>query len=493
MDSNIDNGLKVAEELQIFQRKLATLKENGTILSIEDLAMELFSQTLEEASKKLGIRDDPSEKQTTHATQLLKIYLILSNEECRRVVELRSRGWHDNREEGDAHFRRQRKRADSTTPEEERAFYKMMQQIGQEMHGSHHIFTISSPKDNQVNILDLCMAPGGYTAAALDHCNGCKAYGITLATEAGGHTVIIGKSRLQGLRFHDITMYTEFCPSDKDIPEDFKSRFSDIKPFKHIKFHLVFADGKTLRTHDRIKDTYDANLNKETVRLQTSQLILAMNRMHKGGTLVMLLHKIDTWHSASLLYTFSKFAKVEVFKPSRKHATRSSFYMIAKDIEVSHPEAIKAIEEWQKDWYRASFGGLDMTGLPKEEPTNEVVQDLLTKFGPRLTDLGQKAWMIQADALSHTSYAGSIDVGVKLGFRKRVWNGLKGVFKDHHEGLKMVRGVGYAPIGGRGAGGWVVGSDGHITAGTRGSGREAASSGITGMNGDNRAFFMVGA
>lgn len=218
------------------------------------------------------------------------------------------------------------------------------------MHNAHSIFNIPFVPDGQVNILDLCMAPGGYTAAALDHRNSFKAYAITLAHESGGHNVIIDRNRLQGLRFHDITMFKEFCPNGKDIPEDFKSKFSDIKPFKYIKYHLVFADGKTLRTHDRIKDTYNANLSKETVRLQTSQLILAMNRMHNGGTLVMLLHKIDTWHSAYMLYTFSKFAKVEVFKPVKKHAARSSFYMIAKDIKINHPETTKAIDEWKEDW-----------------------------------------------------------------------------------------------------------------------------------------------
>ncbi|RAL59206.1 hypothetical protein DID88_006661 [Monilinia fructigena] len=481
MDSFPGNDLTVGA-LEALKNKLATLKADGTMLSIEDLAQNLFNKTLQEAAEDLRIRDDPSGKQATQATQILKVYLILSDAECDRVVKLRSRRG------GDAHFRQQRQRADSTTPEEERNFYIMMQQIGEEMHHSHRIFSIAFVPDAQVNILDLCMAPGGYTAAALSHRSAFQAYGITLAPESGGHTIIIDKNRLQGLRFHDITMFKEFCPGGKEIPECFKSRFSDIRPYKSIKFHLVFADGKTLRTHDRLKDTYDANLNKETVRLQTSQLILAMNRMHNGGTLVMLLHKVDTWHSAFLLYTFSKFAKVEIFKPIKKHATRSSFYMVATDINVNHTIALTAIESWKEDWFRATFGGPDKTGLPKEEPRSEVVQELLTEFGPKLIELGHKAWMVQANALSYTSYAGSKNDGIKLGLRKRVWGGLKEIFKDHHEGLRMERGRGYAPIGGRGAGGWVAASDGHITSR---SDNQVASP-IASITGDNRAVFMMG-
>ncbi|TGO68812.1 hypothetical protein BELL_0806g00050 [Botrytis elliptica] len=133
-------------------------------------------------------------------------------------------------------------------------------------------------------------------------------------------------------------------------------------------------------------------------------------------------------------------------------------------------------------------------GLAKEEPTNEIVQELLTEFGPTLIELGHKAWMIQANALSHTSYAGSMTDGVKQGLRKRIWCGIKGVFRDHHEGFKMERGMGYAPIGGRGAGCWSVANDGQVIPGEKAKiDDEATARCDTGTNGDNRAIFMMGA
>lgn len=70
--------------------------------------------------------------------------------------------------------------------------------------------------------------------------------------------------------------------------------------------------------------------------------------------------------------------------------------------------------------------------------------------------------------------------------RKRVWGGVKDLFKDHHGGLRMERGKGYAPIGGRGAGGWVAASDGQITA------PKDETKPITSTTGDNRAVFMMG-
>jgi hypothetical protein len=64
----------------------------------------------------------------------------------------------------------------------------------------------------------------------------------------------------------------------------------------------------------------------------------------------MLLHKIDSWGSASVLHAFSKFSKVAAFKPASKHATRSSFYMIAKEVDPMHPAAIASVNHWKEAW-----------------------------------------------------------------------------------------------------------------------------------------------
>jgi hypothetical protein len=105
-----------------------------------------------------------------------------------------------------------------------------------------------------------------------------------------------------------------------------------------------------------------------------------MQRIAAGGTLVMLLHKIDSWGSAIILYTFSKFAKVQVFKPARKHSARSSFYMIAQGVQPKHEAAKRAVQEWRDVWWKTTFGGEDGTG-EKEESNNDFVSKVLDEFG----------------------------------------------------------------------------------------------------------------
>ncbi len=163
----------------------------------------------------------------------------------------------------------------------------------------------------------------------------------------------------------------------------------------------------------------------------------------------MLLHKVDMWPSVNILYTFSKFARVSVFKPSRKHQTRSSFYMIAQDVQPENEAAKAAVDEWKKVWWKTTCGGKESKGEKIEEPTEKFVngkqfivkllqsssrrrnllfhpsiyhillvardrivyrlttyEDVIEQFGEKLIELGHNAWRIQADALSKTDYAG---------------------------------------------------------------------------------------
>lgn len=314
----------------------------------------------------------------------------------------------------------QRENADHADEEGEKRFYKMMQEIADEMQNRTGAFmprrrgySFSGPmsprgglspqslRDTEFKSLDICMAPGGYTAAVLKYHPNAKAYGITLRVDQGGHPLHIEKGLLAGLQLLDVTMLAaEF--TDKILPTNHPARadFLTVRPFKFHSFDLVFCDGMVLRTQER--PTYrEAN---EVTRLACAQMILALQRIKEGGTIIMLLHKIDAWGAASILYTFSKFAAVQVFKPKSKHATRSSFYMIAKDVRPD--EAKTAVQEWKDAWWKATFGGEDGTGEQQVEPPESFVTAVLEEYGERLMEMGRAVWRIQADALSKTDYAG---------------------------------------------------------------------------------------
>lgn len=55
--------------------------------------------------------------------------------------------------------------------------------------------------------------------------------------------------------------------------------------------------------------------------------------MKPGGTMIIHFHKLETWHIVMLVRSFSAFTTIELFKPVKADAIKSSFYLIAKNVQ----------------------------------------------------------------------------------------------------------------------------------------------------------------
>ena len=244
-----------------------------------------------------------------------------------------------------AYFERQRRTADDPKQHDRRAFFFIMCGIGNEINGATggalklHI--------SIARVLDLCMAPGGYTASTLKHSPHAVVCALTLPVYLGGHHVIHKRDPRVKVTFSDITMLykefglTELPPNHPDL-----SKFSDKRLWHGKSFDLVICDGQVLRTH--MRDIADYRRKVEAVRLTVSQLILAMQRIESGGTLIMLLHDVSAYETIKLLSVFDKIAEIQVFKPVSSHTNRGTFYLIAKNVQPRHPEAmLNGILDWK--------------------------------------------------------------------------------------------------------------------------------------------------
>ncbi|RKF61078.1 putative s-adenosyl-l-methionine-dependent methyltransferase [Erysiphe neolycopersici] len=334
--------------------------------------------------------------------ELITEFFIRKDTDFKRLSEFRHRGWITNKEKADAYFDAQRKRADFANAKTQNIFFKMMVQIAEEMHLASNIFYVQKKNRVDFRILDICMAPGGYTAAVLKFLPFAKCFCLTLPLEKGGHDILIDKSRLEGLKLLDITLLIKEY-SDKLVPHNYpgKSDFSNLRPFHCHKFDLIFCDGMVLRTHSRPEWREDT----EATRLLLSQLILSMQRLRSGGTIVILLHKVENWESILTIKAFSAFSDIQLFKPVKKHNTRSSFYMIAKNIDIHCEAAQNALHDWRDTWWEVTFGGEKGFG-EKKNPDKDVVLKTLEEFGDQLIQMAKPIWKIQADALAMTDYAG---------------------------------------------------------------------------------------
>ena len=302
-------------------------------------------------------------------------------------------GWKNA--QADQHFEKQRQVADEGSWKMHKIFYGLMQRIGDEIQAATHALSLSEP---DARVLDICMAPGGYSASALKYSPHARVSGLTLPVAQGGHELVIPYGRKNArvsVRFADITMLaTEIGLTAIDIPEDHpdKANFSFERMWAGELYDLVFCDGQILRTHAMHIATYRERC--EAGRLMCSQLLFAMQRIKPGGTLIILLHRVEMWKTIELLNTFDQIAQIELFKPAAVHGTRGSFYLVANNVRPCETVALAAVAEWKQAWKNATFSGFAET-----DEGNEEIPRLLESFGERLIELGNPIWEIQKNAL----------------------------------------------------------------------------------------------
>ncbi|KAI1375406.1 hypothetical protein F4677DRAFT_422729 [Hypoxylon crocopeplum] len=332
------------------------------------------------------------------ASETIIPYLLERSKEFQRITELRQMGW--NNPEGDAFFQKQRRTADECNDSTAAYFYELMQNIGQELHQATNAFAIQQHHVQGPNIFDMCMAPGGFLAMALINNPGTGALAFSLPVSSGGHKVLLQTPSDVEQRFLDITMLAADM-GVKEIPEDHPDADHFLpRQFEPDQlFDLVLCDGQVLRTHARA----EYREKREARRLTITQLALGLEHLRSGGTMVVLLHKLEAWDTVNLLWTFHKFSSVRVFKPKMGHAKRSSFYLVATNIQSRHAQAVKAIDNWKKMWRVATFGSDEE--YQRTLCDGEIsVEELLEDFGPELVELGREIWKVQADALAKAPF-----------------------------------------------------------------------------------------
>lgn len=115
--------------------------------------------------------------------------------------------------------------------------------------------------------------------------------------------MVLSLDKIRGIKYGDVTMLVAEMLRDTDmvIPKNYPEvkKLHGLRPFVSHKMDLVFLDGIVLRTHDRASYRQQT----EPLRLSTAQLVLGMQRINQGGTLVMLMHKVDSWPSVSTIHS----------------------------------------------------------------------------------------------------------------------------------------------------------------------------------------------
>lgn len=253
-------------------------------------------------------------------------------------------------------------------------------------------------------ILDLCMAPGGFTTTAKTRLPGSLIDAITLPSQLGGYEVMV-ENICQHITYADITMYSKEMIWDGNIPArhpDFE-RFEICRPYIGNRYDIVICGGAVVE--NRRREPY-RNVCERS-RLTASQLVFAMNRLKPGGSMVLLLHHIEAWDTVCILHAFNKFSNIQLYKNPKHHALGSSFYLVAKDVNLDHDAARISLTYWKDLWRYLTFKEFENTPSPSSSlygSEDAFIQKLMDEFGQQFWGLARPVWEIQAKALRQAPF-----------------------------------------------------------------------------------------
>ncbi|KAF3390698.1 hypothetical protein DPV78_011308 [Talaromyces pinophilus] len=249
-------------------------------------------------SKDLQEMDQNSGKD---ASETITEYLMARVPISRELVELRDRGAKSH--EADAYFANQRNQTDTQTHQKRQYFFDKMQKMAMEMQYLSGAWKIRSQNDSGTRsgrILDLSMAPGGLLAVAMRMNPGSEAVAFSLSTSKGGTEILLESVKgftVEGTGFLDITMLAadmEVTTIPTQHP-DAGNFFTKRQLAETEIFDLVLCDGQGQLNHGRA--SYREGQKREPIRLLMSELVLDLEHLRPGGTMIFLLHKVDAWET----------------------------------------------------------------------------------------------------------------------------------------------------------------------------------------------------
>jgi hypothetical protein len=200
------------------------------------------------------------------------------------------------------------------------------------------------------------------------------------------------------MHWGDLTFYDICSPSHRFAPAD-KPALRQM-PFIPGGFTLTMLDGHHRRPQESTS-THPWDID----RLIVAQFIVALEALDVGGTLLVTLGNVESPKTARFLYMLDKLSEtITAFKHNGSHATRSTFYAVAKGVGlgVKGNERAMYLEHLKNVWWELTFGGDKGDGRWLGENDLDFIIDLESlraTYLDRLIELGKGPWRVQRNAL----------------------------------------------------------------------------------------------
>ncbi|KAJ7735293.1 hypothetical protein DFH07DRAFT_114108 [Mycena maculata] len=329
-------------------------------------------------------------------------------EELQVLSDLRDQGCKLTPEH-EGYLEHQKKVAENASARRNSYWFSKMKAVFKELDDQ----TVCIPRKGPLKFLDLGGCPGGFTSYILSKNLSAQGLGISSEIENGGHRFLLEDRHRNRFKIYyaDLTYY-RLGPLPTSVAPD--NKVLHALPFDTARrFDVVLLDGHQLRRHPAARPG-------EWDRLLVSQLIIGLQAAKAGGTLVIKLADAEQVNTAKLLHMLDLLAaSLEMFKPRAMHATRGTFYAIAKGVGEGRGAArlLGLVDAFKELWVDLTIGGADGAGRALSEEdldfivsTAEVRQ---AKNLDRLIDLSRSVWEVQARALVGLRDPPLVSVGIE--------------------------------------------------------------------------------
>ncbi|TBU41153.1 hypothetical protein BD309DRAFT_965875 [Dichomitus squalens] len=321
--------------------------------------------------------------------------------ELQELLAMRSKGW--NEETLDDHFKWQRTVADNPDKEVASTWFHMMKKVMQEIDLASGCISPLKP----IEFLDVGCSSGGLSSYVLRKNRHARGTGISLPAVQGGHIFLLEESFLPRYEFieKDILAY-DISPFRSDSTTVSSQRL----PGRFLRrFSLVLLGESASRTYHHPVEP--APEDRKTVygayrdSLLITQLIIGLETVCPGGTIVMRLSHVECWPSAILLYLLDHLSdKLTVHKPRTMHASRGTCFVIAKGAcGMQHAKArqqyLSGLRELLVQLRSGGRGGRGRMILPGDLDFVATAETILTEYLDRLVELGRGVWSTQVQGL----------------------------------------------------------------------------------------------
>lgn len=333
-------------------------------------------------------------------------------------------GYQGRRSDEAARYFSKKEREAEEDPDKARVkLERKMRRIAKEMQKHYQAFTIKSQTEPN-RILDLSVTPGAFLTFALEQNRDAHALAFNLPCHCAGFDPILEESETLRIQDLDITVLAaDMGVKPDEIPKfdpDFdRTRldacYRSLRPSRYFKsgpgfgFDIAICDG-TLETSQYCSWDFFRDGRQQRRRL-LAQLVLGLEHLREGGTMIVMMNKLERIQTIRLLMEFQTFSDPKLYQPKLWTNKLSSFYMVAKEVKSTSKWAQRArdaVQEWKREWKVITLGSEEDWDDERNRLArcgDQGIHGVLEEFGPKLVEVGSVIWQKQNDVLTNPPWS----------------------------------------------------------------------------------------